>query len=83
MASLFPDIEVRPVPMSPHLRNRMERLSKMHLSYGRVDGETCGSCQHFYRPTRRYAKCAKAGDSGGPASDWSGRWTACGLKGGE
>ncbi len=57
-----------------------ERLSKMHLRYGRDADHKCADCHHLrrLRYANTYLKCEVYGITGSEASDWRAKWTACG-----
>lgn len=49
--------------------------------YGKAAGKKCGDCLHCVRHaagSKKFYKCHKA-TIGGPATDWSSKWPACGL----
>lgn len=53
----------------------------MYELFGRADGQ-CKDCKHFtsYKyHDYRYRKCLVYGDTCSEASDWTGKWQACGL----
>ena len=58
-----------------------QRLKWMHGLYGTHEGETCGTCKHFWRQTyhrKVYFKCRMTRISRGPGTDWRVGWAACG-----
>lgn len=60
----------------------MKKIEKMHSIFGCFDGQKCKGCNHFTRygyHNRTLSKCLIYGDTRSSASDWSGRYTACGL----
>ena len=48
----------------------------MYQQFGRADGQ-CKDCKHF--SNNGYRKCLVYGDTPSEASDWAGKWQACGL----
>ena len=58
------------------------RIGAMYGRHGKAAvGLRCKSCAHFTgRAARRgrWSKCLQYGVSGCQASDWNGRWPACG-----
>ncbi len=93
-ANLFGDRQALPDPRPigrETLRDRHARrlVAGRHpltnLPLCRIEGATCGTCQHRFRRgggARRYNKCALMRNTGGPGTDlrltWPGcmRWTA-------
>ena len=58
------------------------RIGVMYGRHGQAAAGTCRGCGHFRRPSlhgRGYSKCALSGDTRCAASDWNGRWPACGA----
>lgn len=53
----------------------------MRLLEPNPSGETCGTCKHLLTKeyAGRYFKCAKRGDTNGPATDCRKKWPACEL----
>jgi hypothetical protein len=45
------------------------------------EGKRCKDCAHFFRKhfAKVYRKCAKRGDTNGPATDHLATWPACGA----
>lgn len=60
----------------------MNSLDKMHIEYGFGNG-VCKDCVNLIhtRYSRTYIKCVAYGVSSCEATDWRGKWNACGLKG--
>ena len=59
----------------------LRKIDFMHKQYGVADGK-CGECCHFVKAwyhTRMLRKCKVYGLTHSEASEWAGRWTACGL----
>ena len=59
----------------------VRKIALMHLMYGYSDGE-CRECSNFQRIVhrdRRYSKCSVYGNTSSSASDWSGKYHACGM----
>ena len=53
----------------------------MYQLFGKAEGQ-CKDCEHFtsYRyHDYRYRKCTVYGCTASEASDWAGKWQACGL----
>lgn len=60
------------------------KITAMHKEYGRNAAHQCKECCNFLRGRyhdRFYSKCIAYGLTHSEASDWTGRWTACGLYG--
>lgn len=57
------------------------KIDAMHAYYGRKAGYRCADCKHLVGKTyqRSYHKCLAYGDSNSEATDWTMKWTACGL----
>ena len=58
------------------------RIDRMHAAHGTKPGFTCGDCKHLVingGHQRNYWKCRQYGVSNGAATDWCGKWSACGL----
>lgn len=53
----------------------------MYSLFGQADGQ-CKGCEHFIRfkyHDKNRRKCEVYGDTRSEASDWAGKWQACGL----
>lgn len=63
------------------VRNRAKKIGVMHRKFGKgPEGARCVECQHFVlkKFANVYRKCLLFGNTGGPGTDWSGRYEACG-----
>ena len=58
------------------MKPQIERMRKL---YGTNYARECRDCVNFIRG--EYNKCARYGITLSEASDWAGRWTACGMFG--
>lgn len=59
----------------------MRKLAAMHAEYGKRPGHTCRECCNCVRGEyhgEAYVKCRLYGFTYGTATDWSGRYAACG-----
>ena len=64
----------------------IRKIDLMHREFGVSPGNKCKTCSNFWRGRyhdRMYSKCAVYGMTHSEASDWSGRYDACGLYGRE
>ena len=60
----------------------VRKIDMMHREFGFSPGHKCKECSNFSRNKyhdHAYSKCAVYGDTRSAASDWSGRYDACGL----
>lgn len=60
----------------------MKKIELMHMIFGTDDGKICADCSNFCRVRynrRNIGKCTVYGVSSSAATDWSGRYTACGA----
>lgn len=60
------------------------KIAAMHREYGKDCAHKCADCQNLcVHATTRHTlyKCAAYGVSFSSATDWTKRWTACGLYG--
>jgi hypothetical protein len=63
------------------VRNRAKKLGFMQRRFGKPpDGARCRDCVHLVekRLAGTYRKCRLFGNTGGPGTDWQGRWPGCG-----
>lgn len=61
----------------------MKKLDLMHYLFGVDKGHQCKECKHLesYRVGRKIVrKCKAYGESSSDATDWAGKWDACGLR---
>ena len=91
MADLFgEEVRVFHEPLPSMSADRKRTLKNERLIAGgihptrqplRAGNETCGTCAHLRekRLGKTYFKCAKAPNTGGPATDIRKRWPACVL----
>ena len=59
----------------------MKKIDRMHNLYGYdAEGRKCSQCSQFIRHqySRTYRKCLVYGVSRSEATDWVGKWDACG-----
>lgn len=60
----------------------MERkIAVMHKLFGITEGMKCGDCVYLltFQQSRRWFKCSVYGCTHSVSSDWTKKWTACGL----
>ena len=57
----------------------IRKIELMHKHFGVADGK-CKDCRYFSPANGGYSKCNIYGRSCSEATDWSGRYQACGLK---
>lgn len=60
------------------------KITAMHREYGKDTAHKCVNCQNFCiyaTKNRMLYKCMAYGVSASAATDWSKRWTACGMYG--
>lgn len=60
----------------------LRKIDLMHNQFGFSPGHKCKECSHFSREKYHdyaYSKCAVYGQTQSAASDWSGRYDACGM----
>ena len=60
----------------------IRKIDLMHREFGFSPGNRCKTCQHFCRGRYHdymYSKCKVYGITNSEASDWSGRYDACGM----
>lgn len=69
-----------PKPPKPK-KSKKPPIAEMHKIHGQMPGKTCGKCRFFlrFRMGSTFFKCQKSRITGGAATDWRARWTACGL----
>lgn len=75
--SLFPEWEAE------HANDEVipQRVLAMFKRYGRGEpGKICKTCKHFvgYRRNKTFYKCELFGVTHGEATDWRGKYPACG-----
>lgn len=75
--------DLRALRQSDEARRRQARQFAMRGRFGPGPGDAiCRDCVFFERHagnTRAYSKCRRYGVSGSSATDWSGKWLACGI----
>ena len=62
--------------------NPARKTNEMYLRFGRVPDRRCKECKNLRKYRMRdgsYTKCTVYGDSRSEATDWSGRYLACGM----
>lgn len=60
----------------------IRKIDLMHREFGFSPGNKCRTCDNFSRERYhdyKHSKCAIYGDTRSEASDWSGRYDACGM----
>lgn len=60
----------------------LRKIALMHRLFGASDGHTCRECSNFAKGKyhdRTLCKCRVYGMTHSEASDWAGRWLACGA----
>lgn len=60
----------------------IRKIDLMHREFGFSPGNKCRTCEHFWRGRYHnymYSKCKVYGMTNSEASDWSGRYDACGM----
>lgn len=65
---------------------RERKIDAMHKLFGVCEGKTCKECSNFLAGecgNHRVKKCAVYGLTHSEATDWAGKWPACGLFGKE
>lgn len=64
---------------------RPTKIAIMYKRYGECEGATCGECCNLITYTnadgKRARKCREYGVSSGEDTNWTARWTACGMWG--
>ena len=58
------------------------KIALIHRLFGALDGHTCRECSNFVKGRyhdRTICKCNVYGITHSEASDWAGRWHACGM----
>ena len=62
--------------------NAIRKIALMYREFGKEEGHKCKECSNFahgrYR-SRTLSKCCVYGLTHSEASDWSGRYDACGM----
>ena len=60
----------------------IRKINLMHRIFGVCDGHTCRECSNFVKGkyhNRTLRKCKVYGMTHSEATDWAGRWQACGA----
>lgn len=60
----------------------LRKIELMHRQFGKCDGHACRECSNLVKGRyhdRILTKCKVYGMTHSEASDWAGRWQACGL----
>lgn len=60
----------------------LRKIALMHRLFGVSDGHACRECSNFVKGKyhdRTLCKCRVYGMTHSAASDWAGRWQACGA----
>lgn len=62
--------------------NMVRKIELMYSLFGRNEDGKCKDCQHYTKykyHDKHYRKCEVYGITNSEASDWTGKYTACGL----
>ena len=65
------------------MKAAVKKLEWMHYLFGLDKGHRCGECSHlesFRVGGKTVRKCKVYGESSSEATDWAGKWDACGLR---
>ena len=60
----------------------IRKIDLMHRLFGICEGHACRECSNFVKGKyhdRTLCKCRVYGMTNSEASDWAGRWQACGM----
>lgn len=60
----------------------IKKIERMYALFGMREDGRCRDCQHYVRyryHNKPYRKCEVYGVTNSEASDWTGKYTACGL----
>lgn len=60
----------------------MRKINEMVWRFGETKGKKCRDCNHYHSygyHGRTYRKCNIYGESNSEATDWVGKWDACGM----
>lgn len=60
----------------------LRKIDLMHRIFGVLDGNACRECSNFVKGKyhdRTLCKCQVCGITHSEATDWAGRWQACGA----
>ena len=60
----------------------MRKIKEMYARFGRLGHGTCSECPHYTKYKYRdkpYRKCCVYGVTNSEATDWTGKWNACGM----
>lgn len=60
----------------------MRKIELMHVTFGKCHGKQCKNCFNYIRfryHDRPLRKCRVYGITQSEASDWTGKWQACGA----
>lgn len=60
----------------------LRKIALMHRLFGASEGHTCRECSNFTRGkihSKTFHKCTVYGFTNSEATDWAGRWQACGA----
>lgn len=60
----------------------IRKIDLMHREFGFSPGNKCKTCDNYWRGRYHdymYSKCTVYGVTNSAASDWSGRYDACGM----
>ena len=60
----------------------LRKIALMHRLFGLCEGHACRECSNFVKGKyhdRTLCKCRVYGMTHSEASDWAGRWQACGM----
>ncbi len=64
----------------PPVAYRQSSIEGMYRLIGQIEGAYCQTCVHLVRRefSKTYFKCGLTKMTGGPATDWRAKWSACG-----
>lgn len=71
----------RELEATPGALKRLQKITAMQRRFGKgPEGAHCKDCVQFFdvQLAKTYHKCRLYGVTGGPGTDWSGRFPACG-----
>lgn len=60
----------------------LRKIELMHRQFGKCEGHACRECSNFVKGkyhNRTLCKCQVYGMTRSEATDWAGRWQACGA----
>ena len=57
----------------------LRKIDRMHEQFGVIPSKTCKDCMHLKGGANEYKKCEIYGNTRAESTDWTMRWTACGM----